>query len=731
MKLNKKLEADILKVYNTYWDSYFKGDMRAFASLLHENVQLIGSSENEVFSNKRSAMKFYKATAGQVAGKAGVRNRKITMQLVGNNALVIEQSDFYVLIDNEWSFYGNGRISTLLQKTDTGWKIIHEHGSLPDSKAGEGEQVNTERIKAENLQLREAVKRRTIELEVKNHELEIETALERVRVVATGMKNPEDMLDVCKTISLQLESLGIKEIRNVQTAIFYEQRGTYMNYEYYAKHKKDIITETIYTNNKIHKAFALKMLKGKGESFITHIKGKKVKEWIAYQTTTNVFIDKYLNKASSLNYYWFSLGPVALGISTYHPLTEEEINLFRRFLKVFELAYRRYLDIEKAEAQAREAKIEAALEKVRSRSLAMHKSNELQDVVDTVFEKLKDLKINMNVASIFIFKEGSKDWEQWVVTSTTSYSTYFHIPYTDNLVFRDLEEAKQKRKDFYSVRYSFEQKNKWFKYAFKNTEYRQVPDYRKKYILESKFFLVSFALSKHSGIQIAKYEGKDFSQEENEILKRFSRVFEQTYTRFLDLQKAEAQAKEAQIQLALERVRARTMAMQHSDELKEAAALLFQQVQNLGVKPWSCGYCIWNKDKTAVTAWMSPPQGGIQPPIILPMKRDSSLKLVLEAHQRGGNFFIQELSGKALADEYNFLITKVPGFKELVSNSKNAGFSIADFSSLSRCFLFQRVFALYYLLSPALKHMIFLNALEKSFNKPIPVSLIFKKQKYR
>ncbi len=114
-----------------------------------------------------------------------MRNRKITMQLVGNNALVIEQSDFYVLIDNEWSFYGNGRISTLLQKTDTGWKIIHEHGSLPDSKAGEGEQVNTERIKAENLQLREAVKRRTIELEVKNHELEIEIALERVLVVAT------------------------------------------------------------------------------------------------------------------------------------------------------------------------------------------------------------------------------------------------------------------------------------------------------------------------------------------------------------------------------------------------------------------------------------------------------------------------------------------------------------------------------------------------------------------
>ena len=46
--------------------------------------------------------------------------------------------------------------------------------------------------------------------------------------------------------------------------------------------------------------------------------------------------------------------------------------------------------------------------------------------------------------------------------------------------------------------------------------------------------------------------------------KRFAKVFEQTYTRFLDLQKAEAQAREAQIELALERVRARSMAMHQS-----------------------------------------------------------------------------------------------------------------------------------------------------------------------
>ena len=608
MKLTKKLETEILKVYNAYWDSYFKGDMRAFASLLHENVQLIGSSENEVFSNKRSAMKFYKATAGQVAGKAGVRNRKITMQPVGNNVLVIEQSDFYVLIDNEWNFYGNGRISTLLQKTETGWKIIHEHGSLPDSKAGEGEQVNTERIKAENRQLREAVKRRTIELEMKNNELEIETALERVRVVAMGMRNPQDMLDVCKTISLQLESLGVKEIRNVQTAIFYEKRSTYMNYEYYAKHKETFITETIYNNNKIHKAFAVKMLKGKGESFITHIKGKKVKEWIAYQKTTNVFIDKYLNKASSLNYYWFSLGPVALGISTYHPLTEEEINLFKRFLKVFELAYRRYLDIEKAEAQAKEAQIELALERVRARTMAMQKSDELREAVHIIYEQLQHLNFEAQACNIIIIDKDSGDMQFWVSGfSQEIYPESYHIPRLNHHYHEDQLTAWKKGVKYAVFEYSGKEKKSFDKMFFSKTDFKNVPEQAKQFMMGLKSVKLSTAFFSYGSLQVLGPE--EISEGKIKILQRFAKVFEQTYTRFLDLQKAEAQAREAKIEAALERVRSRTMGMRYSRDLQEVVSVLYEQLDTLGLADWGCSIMIFDENANRIENWVAESTG--------------------------------------------------------------------------------------------------------------------------
>lgn len=66
------------------------------------------------------------------------------------------------------------------------------------------------------------------------------------------------------------------------------------------------------------------------------------------------------------------------------------------------------------------------------------------------------------------------------------------------------------------------------------------------------------------------------------MLERFAKVFDGTYTRFLDLKQAEAQAREAEIQLALERVRARTMAMHRSDELPETSHLLFEQMKAFG-----------------------------------------------------------------------------------------------------------------------------------------------------
>jgi hypothetical protein len=96
------------------------------------------------------------------------------------------------------------------------------------------------------------------------------------------------------------------------------------------------------------------------------------------------------------------------------------------------------------------------------------------------------------------------------------------------------------------------------------------------------------------------------TDEEKNIQCRFAIEFERAYTRFLDLKNAEAQVREAQIQLALERVRARTMAMHSSKELDSIIKTVYSELKKLDVLFELCFIMIFDEHKGA-TWWMGSP----------------------------------------------------------------------------------------------------------------------------
>src|SRR6185436_2646600 len=159
-----------------------------------------------------------------------------------------------------------------------------------------------------------AMKHLQEDLQYKNRELEIETALERVRTVAMNMKEPADMIEICRTISGQLQLLKIENIRNVQTAIINEERGTYFNYEYFTPYGTTSILEIV---TKLHpkvEEFVNTIKKSADSFFTTSFKGKALNEWREYRNKTNQNADPILDKAKSLHYYFYSIGPGALGL---------------------------------------------------------------------------------------------------------------------------------------------------------------------------------------------------------------------------------------------------------------------------------------------------------------------------------------------------------------------------------------------------------------------------------
>ncbi|HLG31760.1 MAG TPA: nuclear transport factor 2 family protein, partial [Ignavibacteriaceae bacterium] len=589
MKLTIKQEKEVMQVYNALWDSYLKGDMKAMTSFLDDDFKGIGSTEGEVFFNKKEAMRFYKATAAQIAGKAEFRNRSIKMKPIDGLILITEQADFYILIDGEWTFYSKVRLSSLLQKKEKDWKFIQLHSSLPDTRAEEGEQVASEKIAAENLQLRDAIKRRTIELEHKNRELELEAALEKVRSSALAMKKTADMVDVCRIISDQLQLLKVKHIRNIQTAIINETKGIYLNYEYFTQYKTTSVLEIEIKLHPVVIEFVNEIQKSSDAFFTKAFKGEALVDWREYRKKTNQNADPILDEVKSVHYYFYSIGPGALGVSTYAPLNEEDIAVFKRFRNVFDLAYRRFIDIELAIAQTKEARLETALERVRARTMAMQKSEELKEVIQVVYEQFVHLNIYIEHTGFVMDYKARDDYDIWIADKLGAPSQVT-IPYFDSVYYNRFNEAKEKGMDFFATNLTFEEKNRFYQKLFKYVP--GLPEEAKEFLFSCPGLAVSTVLLENVCLYIENFSGISYSDEENNTLMRFGNVFQQTYTRFQDLQKAEAQAREAQIEAGLEKIRSKALAMHNSADMIYTAKEIFNVLKELGLKPVRSGLSV-------------------------------------------------------------------------------------------------------------------------------------------
>ncbi len=499
-------------------------------------------------------------------------------------------------------------------------------------------------------------------VEKQNRELEIESSLERVRTVAMGMRKLEDMLDVCQTISQQLDLLNVKEIRNVQTAIIYESKGTYLNYEYYAKHDKLLTTEVDFKNHPIQQKFASQMLTGAEELFTESIKGEDLPNWYAYQKTTNQFADTYLESATSLTYYWYSLGPVALGMSTYVPLDENEIVLFKRFRNVFELAYRRFIDIEKAIAQAKEAQIQTSLERVRAQAMAMRTPEDLTGICEVLYTELKSLGFaEIRNAMINIHDDENETFVNYDYSDEIGKSINRLVYNIHPVIEKQIKQMRSAGDAFSETYFKGKDLEDWKAFR-KEIGEKDDPRIEKAEALYYYFYSIGTGSIGISTFNVV-------ADDKLNVLKRFRNVFNLSYQRYTDIAQAEAQAKEAQIEAALERVRSRSMAMHKSEELADLSLELVKQVQALGVETWFCAFNIYDEDAKGSMEWGSNGQGTF-PKYRTP--KEGVFLRYYEAGQRGEKLLINEIGESECAAHYEYLCS-LPGVGDQLLKMKDAG----------------------------------------------------------
>ena len=367
-----------------------------------------------------------------------------------------------------------------------------------------------------------------------------------------------------------------------------------------------------------------------------------------------------------------------IGYASWSEPDEQGHSLLQRFAKVFEQTYTRFLDLQKAEAQAREAQIETGLERVRSRSMAMHKSEELSEVVTLVYEEIKPFGFATAGVELILIDEKNELQQYWLSgDQENKIIECFNIPTSIHPHFQKQWKAWKDQIPRLTLTLEGQEKKAFDQLIFTKTDFKNLSDDVKEFILNhGNVDVFSHAIMKYGLLEAV--DSSPLSEEKFVILERFAKVFEQTYTRFLDLQKAEAQAREARIEAALERVRSRTMAMRRSDELADAATILFQQVKALGVPQWVCGFCIFEIDDKEFTWYPGSRDGDILTPCKVPLMEHPVFIQMNESRKRGDELYVYEIAGEIQAGNYRYMMT-LPGMRESLQNILDAGLSLPEF----------------------------------------------------
>jgi signal transduction histidine kinase len=336
-------------------------------------------------------------------------------------------------------------------------------------------------------------------------------------------------------------------------------------------------------------------------------------------------------------------------------LTDEKISILKRFSRLFEQTYTRFLDIQKAEAQAREAKIETALERVRSKAMAMNSSEDLTQTADTFFSELVKLNINPHRCGLGIVDRETRIADVHATTATQDKLLKIvtgKLKLYGHPVLEKIFEGYEKQEEYHPVLQGKEI-SEYYEVMNPQVEF---PDFSDDEIQYGYYFYF-----KEGGV--FAWTDKEFTESELEIFRRYTSVLSLTYKRYMDLKEAETQAREAQIEAALEKVRARTMAMQSSDELAETAYELYQQFGLLGEGPEQLTIGIIDETQMVMEFWLTLGGNQVNRLFRAPIEEPIALKKSYLAWKEKKRSLVIDISGDELKAYYNFF-KSLPDYKE-------------------------------------------------------------------
>jgi len=279
----------------------------------------------------------------------------------------------------------------------------------------------------------------------------------------------------------------------------------------------------------------------------------------------------------------------------------EDIAALVRFAGVFDLAYRRFEDLKSAERQNRETQIELALERVRSKAMAMHSSEDLGKTVDTFFEELKVLNVSPHRCGVGIVDRKTRIVKIQAIDTNPDKES--------KKIVGDLKLAGHPVLD--NIFKHWKDQEEYFPVLRGN----EIAEYYK--VMNPQVAFHNFA---DDDVQYGYYfyfkEGgvyawtdTELHEQDLQIFRKYTSVLSLTYRRYLDLKDAEAKTREAIKQSSLDRIRGQIASMRNASDLNEITPLIWNELQTLEVPFFRCGVFIVDDHKKHIQVYLTTPGG--------------------------------------------------------------------------------------------------------------------------
>jgi hypothetical protein len=149
---------------------------------------------------------------------------------------------------------------------------------------------------------------------------------------------------------------------------------------------KEIIIDVAYSAHPIITDFISQMRSSEDIFSFRKLKVKPLPTGWQYLERGQEKVDPRLESASALLYYFYSIGPGGLGVSTYDtPMPDQDIVVLKRFRNVFQLAYQRIWTLRSQKHKPGKPGSNLHWNGCALRTMAMQRSEEMVDASNVLF----------------------------------------------------------------------------------------------------------------------------------------------------------------------------------------------------------------------------------------------------------------------------------------------------------------------------------------------------------